>query len=246
MRACESLYNKINDIIKHRDRVLRYFQGLSDRLDSITSSGDIVKSAQLTYLTTVLYQFCEFWAATEAIRKDLRLIEFSSAEQTTEFYLRLRQTLAVFPSGRLHRHLKVEESMLLKYEGRILSGATTIISECILQDDRDGLQFMPLCTFCSQIASDQEFQACLSPLVQFLEDLVEYTQYDEQNTAVDFRWAKLILFSSYLRKLILVLDDTNSIALLPELEEYERVLVESNPKLAENIAFFEEAYPPLK
>ena len=98
--------------------------------------------------------------------------------------------------------------------------------------------------FCQKIAADEDFRQSLSPLLDFLSSLEEVHGIDYSNASdVDFRWAKLILFASYLRKLVKQIDSAKVIVLLPELEKYEQDYLAEHGKLQQNIQYFEEAYP---
>lgn len=90
--------------------------------------------------------------------------------------------------------------------------------------------------------TDIDFRQCLSPVVSFLDDLEETDRIDP-NSPSDFRWTKLIMFASFLRKLVEHMDSSKSLALLPELEKYEREYLERNVILLHNIERFKRAHP---
>ena len=173
LKSAEELYNKLNDIVYHRKRTLGYFKNLSKTILSINSVGDIFESARLIYLTNVLYNFIQFWANAEAIKKDLGLFESSSEKESKDLQNRLKQILAIFPTGRLHKNLKIRGDHRMKYEGRILTGAATLMAEAILKDNRDGPECITFHEFCIKVAKDPDFRVCLTPLLEFLDGLEE-------------------------------------------------------------------------
>lgn len=243
LKSAEELYNKLNDIVNHRKRTLGYFNNLSNTILSISSVGDVLESARLTYLTNVFYNFVQFWASAEAIKKDLGLFELSSEKESKDLQSRLKRTLAIFPTGRLHKGLRIRKDHRMKYEGRILSGAATLMAEAILRDDRNGLECITFYEFCIKVAKDPEFRVCLTPLMKFLDGLEEIPTIDPAKDEIDFRWAKLLIFGSHLRDLIQTLDRFKLVTLLPEFELYETDFLESNPILVQNQAEFESTYP---
>jgi hypothetical protein len=243
LKASEDLYNKLNDIVSNRHRVLSYLEGLPSTINSLSSVGDILRSPKATYLTSMLYQFARFWASIEAIKKDFGVIELASQTETKALHARIRQTVAVFPSGRLHRGLNINSENRLKYEGRILGGAQVLIAESILAKDRQASECISYYEFCQKLVTDKDFRESLSPLIDLLGDLKEATSIDSTTKSLDFRWAKIIVFGSVLRDLIEVLDGARIVSLLPEFKDYEEKYLNANQTLKQNLLYFKEAYP---
>ena len=136
LKSAEELYNKLNDIVRNRDRVLRFFEKLPGRVvDDIRSMGDVLSSPTSIYLTSILYLFARYFANVEAIKKDVGLLQLASDEETKALQRRLRQTVAVFFSGRLHNKIEIRQPGRLKHEGRILEGAQVLIGESMLKKD---------------------------------------------------------------------------------------------------------------
>ena len=244
LKSAEELYNKLNDVVRNRERVHYYFKRLPDDVMNIRSMGDIMSSPTLIYLANTLYLFARYFASVEAIKKDVGLLQLASDEETKALQLHIRQTVAVFFSGRLHNNFKIRQDDRLKYEGRILEGVQVLIGESMLRA-ADGLrESISFYDFCHKIATDEDFRQCLSPFINFLSNLEEVSGIDYSTSSdIDFRWAKLILFASFLRSLIKQLDNVNVVTLLPELEEYEQSYLAEHPDLQRNIQYFKEAYP---
>jgi hypothetical protein len=245
LKSTEELYNKLNDIIvRNRDRVLGFFEELPVEIDRIGTIGDVLKSRTRIYLTSVLYLFARYFAGVEAIKKDVGLLQLASDEETKAFQLRLKQTVAIFYSGRLHDNIKIRKPDRLKHEGRILEGAQVLIGESMLKKENGSHECISFYEFCQKIAADEDFRQSLSPLLDFLGGLekVQSINYFEA-TDVDFRWVKLILFASFLRKLVEQMDSAKVVMLLPELEQYEQEYLTEHSSLQRNIQFFKEAFP---
>lgn len=119
------------------------------------------------------------------------------------------------------------------------------MSEIVLQDNRNGLECITYREFCTKIITDTEFRICLTPLLNFLDGLEGVQALDIETKEIDFRWAKLIMFGSYLRDLIISLDKFNLTTLLPELKSYEMEYLKENPTLVANRSKFEKAYSVL-
>jgi hypothetical protein len=244
LKSAEELYNKLNDVVRNRERVHHYFKKLPDDVINVRSMGDIMSSPTLIYLANILYLFARYFASVEAIKKDVGLLQLASDKETKALQLHIRQTVAVFFSGRLHNNFSVRQDDRLKYEGRILEGVQVLIGESMLRAAGDSHESISFYDFCHKIATDEDFRQCLSPLVNFLSELEEGSEIDYSNSSdIDFRWTKLILFASYLRSLIKQLDNKNVITLLPELEQYEQKYLTKHTDLERNIQYFEEAYP---
>jgi hypothetical protein len=245
LKSAEELYNKLNDIIRNRGRALEFFKSLPDAVaNEIASIGDVLSSSKKVYLTHVLYLFARYFASVEVIKKDVGLLQLASDEETKAFQRRLKQTVAVFFSGRLHKGFAIRNSDRLKYQGRILEGAQVLIGESMLKLVGDALECISFYEFCQKIAADDDFRQSLFPLLGFLSDLEEVSDVDYSSASdVDFRWAKLVLFASFLRQLVKEVDTAGVIALLPELEESEQELRSKHVELERNILHFKEAYP---
>lgn len=170
------------------------------------------------------------------------MFDLTSDDDNKVLQNRLKRSFAVFPSGRLHKGLLILKKNRVKYEGRILNGATTLMAETVLRDNREGLDCITFREFCTKVASDQEFRLCLTPLLNFLDGLNEIPLIDSSPKEIDFRWAKLIMFGSYLRDFIKSLDRYKLVTLLPEFELYEQDFLSKNPLLSQNRIHFEKAY----
>jgi hypothetical protein len=243
LKSAEELYNKLNDVVRNRDRVLRYFEKLPGSVVDIRSMSDVLSSATSIYLTNILYLFARYFASVEAIKKDVGLLQLATEEETKALQLRLRQTVAVFFSGRLHHNFTIRQPHRLKYEGRILEGAQVLIGESMLKEENGLHECVSYYEFCHKIASDEDFRQCLSPLLDFLSGLEEVSGIDSESPDVDFRWVKLIVFASLLRSLVEQIDSAKVVTLLPELKEYEQNYLAGHRGLQENIQYFKKAYP---
>jgi hypothetical protein len=243
LKSAEELYNKLNDVVKNRDRALHYLEKLPGSVVDIRSIGDVLSSATSIYLTSILYLFARYFASVEAIKKDVGLLQLATEEETKALQLCLRQTVAVFFSGRLHNNFKIRQGHQLKYEGRILEGAQVLIGKSMLREQNGLHECISYYEFCHKIADDEDFRRCLSPLLGFLSGLEEVSGIKSESSDVDFRWAKFIVFTSFLRKLVEQIDSAKVITLLPELKEYEQNYLAEHRELQENIQYFKEAYP---
>lgn len=243
LKSAEELYNKLNDVVNNRDFVLHYLEKLPGKVVDIRSMGDVLSSATSIYLTSILYLFARYFASVEAIKKDVGLLQLATEEETKALQLRLRQTVAVFFSGRLHNNFKIRQEHRLKYEGRILEGAQVLIGESMLREQNGLHECISYYEFCHKIAGDEDFRQCLSPLLGFLSGLEEVSGINSESSDVDFRWAKLIVFASFLRKLVEQIDSAKVVMLLPELKEYGQNYLAEHRELQENIQYFKEAYP---
>ena len=243
LKSAEELYNKLNDVVKNQDRALHYLEKLPGSVVDIRSMGDVLSSATSIYLTSILYLFARYFASVEAIKKDVGLLQLATEEETKALQLCLRQTVAVFFSGRLHNNFKIRQEHRLKYEGRILEGAQVLIGESMLREQNGLHECISYYEFCHKIADDEDFRRCLSPLLSFLSGLEEVSGINSESSDVDFRWAKLIVFTSFLRKLVEQIDSAKVVMLLPELKEYEQDYLAKHRELQENIQYFKGAYP---
>lgn len=245
LKSAEELYNKLNDVVKSRNRVLGFFEKLPGAVtEEITSMGDVLSSPTRVYLTSILYLFARYFAGVEAIKKDVGLLQLASDEETKALQLRLRQTVAVFFSGRLHSGFKIRKPNRLKHEGRILEGAQVLVGEAMLKEANGAHECISFYEFCQRIAADENFRQSMTPLLDFLGGLEETAEVDFSNASdVDFRWSKLIVFASFLRKLVRQIDTAEVVMLLPELGEYEQEYLEKHNDLQGNILRFKEAYP---
>ena len=236
------LYNKLNDVVKNRTRVLSYFNGLSSTMNNVNSLGDVLSTPTMIYLSSVLYLFARYFANVEAIKKDVGLLQLMNDKETRALQLRLRQTVAVFFSGRLHEGFSILSDNRLRYQGTILEGEQVLVGELMLKQERGLHRCISFYEFCHKITNDTDFRQSLSPIVSFLGDLEENCRVDPKSPS-DFRWAKLILFTLFLRKLVEHIDKSKALALLPELEKYEQEYLEQNEKIRENIKYFRKAHP---
>ena len=242
LKTSEELYNKLNDFVANSERSLPLLCGYREKINSLKSIKEVICTPPATYLTSILYQFAKFWACIEAIKRDFGIMELSSGDESRAFYCRIRQTAAVFSSGRLHHGIRINESDILRFEGRILGGAQVLIGESILSKDRNGSECLFYYEFCRRLVTDEEFKNGFSPLINFLEDL-KICAIDDKNTEFDFRWAKVVIFGFFLRGLVEELDSANIVSLLPEFQKYESIFLENSKILKENINYFREAYP---
>ncbi len=236
------LCNKLNDIVKNRDRVLSNFEGLSDTMKEINSVDNIFSDHTMIYLSSVLYLFARYFANVEAIKKDVGLLQLMKEKETRALQLHLRRTVAVFFSGRLHEGFTIIQEDRLKYQGTILEGEQVLVGEMMLKQEEGLHRCISFYEFCHKITTDTDFRQCISPIVNFLSDLEENWRVDPHSSS-DFRWAKLIVFALFLRKLVEKIDKSKALVFLPELEKYEKEYLEQNEKIRENIRHFKKAHP---
>ena len=167
------LYNKLNDVVKNRTRVLSYFNGLSSTMNNVNSLGDVLSTPTMIYLSSVLYLFARYFANVEAIKKDVGLLQLMNDKETRALQLRLRQTVAVFFSGRLHEGFSILSDNRLRYQGTILEGEQVLVGELMLKQERGLHRCISFYEFCHKITNDTDFRQSLSPIVSFLGDLEE-------------------------------------------------------------------------
>jgi hypothetical protein len=244
LKSAEELYNKLNDMVKNRERVLGQFGKLpAIVVNEINSIGDVLSSRTKIYLTSILYLFARYFANVEAIKKDLGLLQLASDKETRALQSRLKQSTAVFFSGRLHRGIDIRVPDRSIFEGSILEGAQVLIGESMLNKVEGSHECISYYEFCHKIGTDEDFRQSLSPLLHLLSNL-ESSDIDYSNASgVDFRWAKLILFGSFLRELVKEIDTAEVITLLPEFEEYEQKHLMVQEVVQNNLRYFKEAYP---
>jgi hypothetical protein len=243
LKSAEELYNRLNDLIAYSHRSLSYFKELPSSIAEIRSLGEILSSPSKIYLTSTLYFFARYFGSVEALKKDIGLLRLASDVETKAFHLRLRQTVAVFFSGRLHYKIRIRQDDRLKHEGRILEGAQILIGEMMLRQKQGLHQCISFHEFCSKIATDQDFRLCLSPLLNLLSGLKDTFDTDLNSSEIDFRWTKFIIFSSFLRNLIEQIDDAKVVNLLPEMQQYAQKYFGKHKALIERIDYFRAAYP---
>jgi hypothetical protein len=236
------LCNKLNDIVKNRARVLSYSKGLSNTMNNVNSVDDVLSNHTMIYLSSVLYLFARYFANVEAIKKDVGLLQLMKEKETRALQLRLRQTVAVFFSGRLHEGFTIIQDNRLKYQGTILEGEQVLVGEMMLKQEEGLHRCISFYEFCHKITTDTDFRQCISPIVSFLGDLEENYRVSPKYPS-DFRWAKLIVFALFLRKLVEKIDKSKALVFLPELEKYEQEYLEQNEKIRENIKRFKKAHP---
>jgi len=243
LKSAEELYNKLNDVVRNRFRTCRYFTKLPDSIVNIRSIGDVLSSDTTVYLASVLYLFARYFASIEAIKKDVGLLQLASDEETRALQRRLRQTVAVFFSGRSLKDFKIREAHSLKYRGVIMEGAQVLIGESMLIEKDGTHECISFYEFCSKIATDKDFRQCLSPLFNFLGGLQEVRGITYESDDIDFRWPKLIIFASFLRELIRQIDIAKVMTLLPELEQYEQKYIAEHDDIRKNLEGFRVAHP---
>ena len=244
LKASEELYNKINDVIKNRkkDFPLCAFENLSSKINNFQNIGDIFESANNIYLTQFLYLFARFFGAIELIKKELGFIKLASAEETQIFHKYLKRTVAVFYSGRFHTGFKIIKNKNMKYHGRIIDGAQVLIGETMISTLHNSFELISFTNFCKKLVKEQEFKKTFLPIITFLDTLKDIEIKDSAKDEVDFRWIKLIIFASNLRKLIKQIDTASVVKLLPETEKYEKETLSKSLQVSKNIIEFEKVY----
>lgn len=243
LKASEELYNKINDVIKNRNNEfpLKAFQNLSSYQMNIKTTIEIIESTRKIYLTQFIYLFARFFGAIELIKKEIGFIKLTSDEETREFHKYLKRAVAVLYSGRLLTGFKIKEDKEknMKYHGRIIDGGQVLIGESMIFQNGTSFELISFSNFCNKFIVDEKFRKTLLPIIRLIENLKEDVLENENNEEVDFRWTKLIIFASYLRKLINNIDTELVVKLLPETEKYESLIISNNKQILENIKSFE-------
>jgi len=242
LKTAEELHNKLNDIVSNHKRVLKYFKALSQNLGAIDSIGKILTSPTKVYITNILFLFARYFAIIESIKKELGLIPLAEARETKSLYVCMRRTVAVFFSGRLHKNLSIRKPNQIKYQGRILEGAQTIIGESMFRRNDGPYECISYYEFCAKIVSDKDFLQCLSPITTLLQNLEVVPDVNKNIKDVDFRWAKILFFSFFLRELVEEIDTAQATVLLTEIRKEVKAYLEHNPFLKENLAFFKKTY----
>lgn len=253
LKSAEDLYNKINDLVKNRKNTVEYLSHLGAEIENIQT---VETAFSKPYVTHVLYLLARYFASVEAIKKDLGLFQVASKKKTKALQYRLRQTIAVFFSGRLFKGFHLNQIDRVKYRGLIFEGSQVLIGEAMLKVVKGTQQCISFYEFCEKL-SDTTFRRCLEPLLKFLNGLTpdqidntvdeDFQPIDFQNTPeIDFRWPKLIVFAWYLKKLVEQIDTKKIVVLLPELEKYSEKYFHRHTELHSNIEEFEEAFPALK
>jgi len=243
LKASEELYNKINDVIKNRNQEfpLSAFHNLSSYQMDIKTTIEIIQSTRKIYLAQFIYLFARFFGAVELIKRELGFVKLASDKETREFHKYLKRVVASLYSGRLLKGYKIKEDneKNMKFHGRIIDGAQVLIGESMISINKSSYELISFSGFCNKYVSDEEFKKTLFPIIRFLEDIKETVLTDSRNEEVDFRWTKLIIFASYLRKLIKQMDTESVVKLLPEIEEYENIILYKNKIILDNIKAFE-------
>jgi len=242
IKTAEELHNKLNDIVKDHERVLKYFADLTTRLSAIKSMENILKSATNIYVTNIFYLFARYFAIIEIIKKEFGLLKLASDEETKSFYKYARSTVAVFFSNSLFKKLSIDNTDEIKFQGKILEGAQTLLGESILSQTNDRFQIMSYYEFCRKITTDEDFINCFDPLKVFFENLKFVPDIETTSEKVDFRWAKILFFAYFLRLLVEKVDNTNAITLLPEIIIEEKKYFKKNQILNENLEQFKKRY----
>jgi len=246
LKASEELYNKINDVIKNRNNEfpLKAFENLSSYQMNIKTTIEIIESTRKIYLSQFIYLFARFFGAIELIKKEIGFMKLASDEETRKFHNCLKRAVAVLYSGRLLTGYKIKEDKEknMKYHGRIIDGAQVLIGEAMISSNCNSYEIISFSEFCNKFVEDEKFRKTLLPITRLIEDLEENVLEDTNIENVDFRWTKLVIFSSYLRNLIINIDSESVVKLLPETEEYENSIIKNNEQILKNIKSFEHGH----
>lgn len=243
LKAAEDLYNKLNDVVQNHEKVLPNFKSLSEEVANMNSVSQILSSPVKIYITSMIYLFARYFEAIEIIKIDVGFLKFDTDIETKALQLRIRQTTATFSSNRLHNNIHIREPNQLKYHGKILEGAQILIGEWMMQNRKEGRKLTSYYDFCECLVSDKNYQKMLTPIIDFLSDLQVTPNISSDSTEVDFRWAKIIYFTYFLKTLITEIDSARAVELLPELEMIKDQYWYINPILKENLTYFVRAYP---
>lgn len=242
LEAAKELYNKLNDIVRNHKRVLLYFNNLSTRLNKIKTMKDILSSPSNIYIINIFYHFARYFALIEITKKEYGFLSFATDKETKSFYLNLNRSVAIFQTNRLYHELSIrDDGKLLKYQGKILAGAQTLIGESLLLKHDNHYEYKSFYQFCENIIIDKNYLYCFLPLIDFFENLkvIKYIKKDMQN--IDFRWAKILFFSYYLRQFIDKEDRQKVLKLLPELKDIFENFLNDNQILKIKFKDFENS-----
>ena len=241
--SAQVLHNKLNSILCTPRTYVGNFSDLGTSLASCTSIGVVLEQTKLLYIVGVLYAFANFLGNVVALRRNLGRVRLGSPEEVEALYLRVRQTQAVFWTGRLHEGFPVRDVQRTKYRGTILGPAQILIGEAVVQETPQGHTPVSLYEFCSRLLPDDDFRRSFRPLVNLFGDLerIPPDQY-EKASADDMRWGKLVLFTRFLRKLVREAEPNLAKTLLPELGEQQKLYLDKG-RVKANIDEFKQAYP---
>jgi len=148
--------------------------------------------------------------------------------------------------------------MLTDEKDRIPEGIQEPIGRAMLRINEAGKHDFHLVTFfdfCQSFRRDEELRQVIRPLVRMLDGLphwddvlntINHVHFTQSDDIVDFRWARLNIFSMCLKKLIRTAGKPEVITVLPETEERCTRYLDKNPDLRETLEhFLTVGYPVL-
>lgn len=238
LKSSEELYNQINEFYLKRNKIPEYFRDIKRIFLKIRESSDFLYSEKDLYSIWTIYLFGKFFASSKIFR-DFMNKTSAQKEHLRKINHKLNRAMASLYSPELLGDDDERERDI-----KVFQAIQDYLGGSMLEEKYNDWEILSFYDFSLIVGQYENFRKAFAPFLDFLEGLNPNIEFEEKGDAdVDLRWLRLIIFGSFLRELIVEINDQQESLLRNEIKNAKDRSIENGWIDYQNIELFKTIYP---
>lgn len=238
LKSSEELHNQINEFYIKRNKIPEYFRDIKKNFLRIRETSDFLYSEKDLYSIWTIYLFGKFFASSKIFRDFTNKIP-AQKDHLRKISRKLNQVTATLYSPEL-----LGDGNEGQRDIKVMQAIQDYLGGSMLEEKYNDWEIFSFYDFSLIVTQYENFRKAFAPFLDFLEELNPNVEFEEKDDAdVDLRWLRLIIFGSFLRELILEINDQQESLLRNEIKNARDRSIENGWIDYQNIELFKTIYP---